>query len=158
MHKRIFLLFLLSALVAWSLFCAQGRAQDSDKGKQQSAPAASQAQPGKDKAEARPFLSPDKPFLADRHGTLGLECSACHGEGEKKAVKSEKCLECHTSFEEVAKATKDLNPNPHQNHVVESGDAECTSCHHGHKANEIYCRTCHEKMTFERKAAGETGK
>jgi hypothetical protein len=44
------------------------------------------------------------PVLADRHISLGLKCSACHGEvAEKKDVTTDQCLNCHRSYEEVAK-------------------------------------------------------
>ena len=101
-----------------------------------------------------------KPFTADRHVARGLNCAnciscfSCHGEGDKKtAVGSDKCLACHRSFKEVAEKTQGLRPNPHQNHLVESGNVECTSCHNGHKANEISCWSCHATMNFEGKLA-----
>jgi fumarate reductase flavoprotein subunit len=148
MHK-IILVFILSVLVAGSLVLAQ-------ENQEGNAPAPSTT-PGAEKSNAKessPFYSQTKPFLGERHVANGLECSACHGEGEKKdPVKSDKCLTCHTSFEEVAKQTMDWNPNPHSNHVVESGDVECTSCHHGHKPSEVFCHSCHADMKFERKAA-----
>jgi fumarate reductase flavoprotein subunit len=107
-----------------------------------------------DNKEASPFYNQAKPFLSDRHVARGLECSACHGDAEKKGpVAQDKCLTCHTSFGEVANATKDVTPNPHANHLVESGDLECTSCHHGHKPSEIFCHSCHADMKFERQAA-----
>jgi fumarate reductase flavoprotein subunit len=89
---------------------------------------------------------------------LGLKCDACHGEGKKQPVKSEKCLGCHQSFEEVAKRTQDIVPNPHSNHITESGDLECTQCHQGHKADIIYCANCHSNISFKRHSATPAGK
>ncbi len=94
-----------------------------------------------------------KPFTSNRHLALGLQCADCHGEGKKQPVKGDKCLECHQSFEEVAKRTQDVKPNPHSNHITEDGDIECTQCHQGHKADVVYCATCHKGMTFKRPPA-----
>lgn len=95
-------------------------------------------------------------FTSDRHLAQGLQCSDCHGEGKKQPVRGDKCLECHQSFEEVAKRTEDMKPNPHSNHITESTDLDCTNCHKGHKQNEIYCVTCHKTMTFNRSAKKST--
>ena len=92
----------------------------------------------------------EKKFTADRHKTAGLECLSCHAEGAKKAVESDQCLTCHESFQAVAKRTKDLNPNPHDNHITQN--AECTQCHHGHKADDNVCMSCHSSMEFKRKS------
>jgi len=93
----------------------------------------------------------DKKFTADRHKAAGLDCQSCHKEeGTKKAVESDQCLSCHESFQAVAKRTKDLTPNPHDNHITQS--AECTQCHHGHKADDNVCMTCHASMEFKRKS------
>jgi hypothetical protein len=91
-----------------------------------------------------------KKFTADRHKAAGLECQSCHREGTKKPVESDQCLTCHESFEAVAKRTKDLNPNPHDNHITQN--AECTQCHHGHKADDNVCMSCHSSMEFKRKS------
>jgi hypothetical protein len=100
---------------------------------------------------AAPSSAPSKPFLAQRHISAGLECASCHGEGKKIPVKSAKCLECHESFKAVAERTKDMNPNPHANHLVDTDSVECTQCHHGHKTDEIVCLDCHQNFTFDRK-------
>lgn len=92
-----------------------------------------------------------KPMLAQRHISSGLECASCHGEGKKTPVQSAKCLECHESFKAVSERTKDMTPNPHANHLVDTGTLECTQCHHGHKASEIVCTSCHDNFTFDRK-------
>lgn len=94
-----------------------------------------------------------KHFTADKHVAKGLDCAACHGDGPKKPVHGAKCLECHTSFEEVAKKTTDIKPNPHANHIVESSDLECTECHQGHKADVVYCANCHSGLAFKRNSA-----
>lgn len=86
--------------------------------------------------------------LADTHKANGVSCEDCHGKGPKKALEMEKCLECHESYAKVAERTKGLKPNPHDSHLLE---LDCTSCHHSHKAFELYCNTCHGDMTFEKK-------
>jgi fumarate reductase flavoprotein subunit len=106
------------------------------------------------------LAQPAKPATADRHKANGVECAGCHGTGKKEPATSDACLSCHQSFEEVAKRTAALTPNPHSNHFVSESDVECTSCHHGHKADENACARCHRGMTFERKTAapGHGGK
>ena len=96
-----------------------------------------------------------RPFTSDRHLASGLKCEDCHGEGKKQPVKGEKCLECHQSLEEVAKRTQDIKPNPHANHITANVDLDCTECHKGHKANVVYCDTCHKGMTFKRASVPE---
>jgi hypothetical protein len=95
--------------------------------------------------------APARPFLAQQHAAAGLKCASCHGEGKKTPVESAKCLECHESFKAVAERTKDMKPNPHANHLVDTGTLECTDCHHGHKASEIACTNCHNNFNFTRK-------
>lgn len=85
--------------------------------------------------------------LADKHKALGLSCEDCHGSGLKKAVPMEKCLGCHESYAKVAERTKELLPNPHDNHLI---DLECSKCHLGHKPQANYCQTCHVDMEFKR--------
>ena len=92
----------------------------------------------------------EKKFTADQHKAAGLDCQSCHKDGPKKAVESDQCLTCHESFQAVAKRTKDLNPNPHDNHMTQN--TECTQCHHGHRANDNVCMTCHSSMEFKRKS------
>jgi hypothetical protein len=103
--------------------------------------------------EQRDFRSDKPPFLADRLLAKGLDCRACHTEPGKKAT-GEACLKCHGSFEEVAKRTRDMDPNPHANHSTDY-DPDCTRCHHGHKANEVYCVKCHPGRTLQRKPAAK---
>jgi len=93
-----------------------------------------------------------KPFTAERHIGLGLTCKDCHGEGKKRAVKGDKCLECHQSYEVVAKSTQDIKPNPHANHIT-TNDLDCTSCHKGHDADVVYCTNCHKGLSFKRTPA-----
>lgn len=90
-------------------------------------------------------LDPQKP-LADIHKEAGLGCKDCHGTGAKKLVPMEKCLTCHESYVKVAERTKELYPNPHDNHMI---DLKCTKCHQGHNAQVNYCQTCHVDMTFK---------
>jgi hypothetical protein len=89
---------------------------------------------------------------ADRHKKRDLACDACHGAAQpKEPALPQACLPCHKSIEAVAEKTKELKPNPHQNHITEQSDLECTQCHHGHKADTPLCHQCHEGMKFEKK-------
>lgn len=93
-----------------------------------------------------------KPFVGERHKQRGLTCVACHREPEPKtAAPAEACLPCHQSMEAVAGKTANRKPNPHQNHVTEAMDLECTLCHHSHKADAPMCHQCHLGMEFEKK-------
>lgn len=86
--------------------------------------------------------------VADLHKAQGVSCEDCHDKGPRKVVEMEKCLTCHESYPKVAERTKGLKPNPHDSHLME---LDCLSCHHGHKAFELYCSTCHGDMKFEKK-------
>ena len=91
-------------------------------------------------------------FTADRHKGRNLACGACHG-GEaqpKTAASAEACLTCHKSLEAVAERTTGFVQNPHDNHLTQSTDLECTVCHHGHKADTIACEQCHSGFKFEK--------
>jgi len=90
------------------------------------------------------------PTTAELHIDMGLQCESCHGDGKKGPVDSDKCLECHKSFAAVAVKTQDMKPNPHANHMVDSGELECTQCHHGHEQMTVICLRCHQNFTFHR--------
>ncbi|MGE5553406.1 MAG: cytochrome c3 family protein [Betaproteobacteria bacterium] len=79
-------------------------------------------------------------FLADKHIAAGLTCASCHGQGKPASVPTTTCLSCHGSYQELAKKTASLRRNPHDSHYP---DLECDSCHHGHRAQEDFCGTCH---------------
>ena len=67
-------------------------------------------------------------------------------------VTKEACKQCHGSYEQLAKATENLEPNPHKNHL---GDVNCTECHKADKAKpELMCNDCH-KFTIRQKAAAK---
>ncbi len=89
-----------------------------------------------------PGASAEKPFLADRHQAKGVACASCHKENPPKAaVPMAVCLGCHGSYAKVAEKTMNASPNPHASHM---GALPCENCHHGHKASENQCNTCHE--------------
>lgn len=81
-----------------------------------------------------------RPATAERHKTYGIECNGCHGAQDKKNFNYKLCLSCHESYAKVAERTKKLSFNPHKSHYE---DLECNACHHGHKADENFCATCH---------------
>ncbi len=100
------------------------------------------------------FTDDVKPYLSDRHVAKGMECTSCHGDTTpQKPVETAKCLECHTSFDEISKKTVDMSPNPHSNHLIDSQDVDCNFCHHAHKVNEIGCTQCHADMELKRNSA-----
>jgi hypothetical protein len=101
-------------------------------------------------APSAPDAKQDHPhFTSNKHLDKGLDCTACHGEGPKKPVKGEQCLSCHQSFDEVAKRTQDMEPNPHDNHQT-INNIDCTECHKGHKPDQVFCQQCHGDMQLKR--------
>lgn len=83
-------------------------------------------------------------FNSDKHIKTGHNCNSCHG-ADKVAAGAEvgmpKCLSCHGSYEKLAKRTETTSRNPHTN--PHSLDLDCNVCHHGHRADENYCGSCH---------------
>ena len=93
-------------------------------------------------------------FTAERHKSVGVSCIGCHKEEQPKTAAPEKsCLACHKSFDAVAERTKNYEPDPHNNHITQSSDIECTQCHQGHKADVILCQKCHSGMKFQKNPA-----
>jgi hypothetical protein len=156
MHKKIavaFAFFLaVSAFIATpSLVSAK---QEQAPPAQPAGQASQPAQPAAAETKKPGFTEDVKPYMSDRHVTKGMECKSCHGDATpQKAVETAKCLECHKSYDELSKKTGDMSPNPHSNHIVDSQDLDCTSCHHAHKANELYCNQCHSDMEMQRNSA-----
>jgi fumarate reductase flavoprotein subunit len=103
-------------------------------------------------AQQMPSADPNLKFTANKHLKQGLDCTACHGDGPKKPVTGDKCLECHESFDNVAKRTQDMEPNPHDNHQSMQG-ISCTECHKGHKTDVVFCQQCHGDMKLTRNSA-----
>ncbi len=84
-------------------------------------------------------------FLADIHAKKQINCDACHGtsgnivDDNEQPVNSN-CVKCHGPLSEVGKkATGHINP--HRSHL---GEINCTACHHGHAASQVYCLNCHD--------------
>ena len=84
----------------------------------------------------------DAKYINNTHtAKQGLGCEGCHNEAPPAdKVKSEKCMECHGTFEDIGK-NSDMWPNPHINH---NDDLRCEDCHHIHRPSDIYCNSCHE--------------
>ena len=78
----------------------------------------------------------------DRHVERGVKCESCHVNGDtSKPVRKAQCLACHKSYEELAKKTANVHPNPHFNHY---GERDCTTCHKGHQQSTLSCSQCHK--------------
>jgi len=99
---------------------------------------------------AQPNMPDGKKYTASVHLKSGMQCTDCHGEGAKRPVSRTKCQECHGSYQDLAKRTADVEPNPHYNHTI---DLDCNACHHMHKPAEVYCQNCHKQLQFTRQAA-----
>jgi hypothetical protein len=146
-------LMILSALMAGSLCRVEGQAAAAQTAPSAAPESSAPAQADAASAKTRAFTDASKPFLADRHVARGMECKGCHGDVEtKKSVTREQCLKCHVSYEKLAAKTADMDPNPHSNHMIDEGSVECSSCHHGHKANQNGCSSCHAEITLYRSA------
>jgi hypothetical protein len=83
-------------------------------------------------------------FNSDKHIKTGLTCDSCHGAAKVAAgaeVGMAKCLSCHGPYEQLAKRMETMSRNPHKSHYDE---LDCNVCHHGHRADENYCGSCHK--------------
>ena len=75
------------------------------------------------------------------HGShAALQCTACHKTMPPKAPEQSQCLTCHVFYAQLAKATKNMNPNPHDSHL---GRVNCTECHSMHGQSRFMCQDCH---------------
>ena len=84
----------------------------------------------------------DSTFLDHTHAESGVDCAGCHGTYfPESGLSLDDCLKCHGRYEDLAKATINTEPNPHDSHYM---DLRCTLCHKGHQASELYCNTCHD--------------
>ena len=82
--------------------------------------------------------------VADIHKKSGISCADCHQTKKPKEgakVRNEQCLSCHESYDELAKKTAKLQPNPHYTHL---GNVRCSDCHSGHKQSHLMCNDCHK--------------
>lgn len=77
-----------------------------------------------------------------------LPCSTCHDGKVPTKPGKDKCLACHGSYEQVAKRTEKMNPNPHFSH---RGEPDCANCHSMHGKSRLECNDCH---TFDIKMKG----
>ena len=84
-----------------------------------------------------------KPFLSKHKNYAELTCNDCHLTTTPKPLTTEQCLSCHGSLEEMAEATKKLDPEPH-NSPHYGSELDCDLCHHEHSLSENFCAQCHE--------------
>ena len=91
-------------------------------------------------------------FLIDKHLKAKVECKSCHAANppSKQTNWITTCVKCHGGdYNKLADKTSKIYPNPH---IYHSDPLEyhadrplpCNSCHHVHKASELYCDLCHE--------------
>jgi fumarate reductase flavoprotein subunit len=88
--------------------------------------------------------------IGGAHADMGLSCTDCHEtDVPTLAPTIDQCLSCHSSYEELAAATKPTDPdpedpesnaNPHESHL---GPVECADCHKTHTPSEFVCLECH---------------
>ena len=56
-------------------------------------------------------------------------------------INDERNSALYAQYEQLAKQTAKVEPNPHYSHL---GDVNCTDCHKGHKKSELMCNSCHQ--------------
>jgi hypothetical protein len=88
--------------------------------------------------EAAPAAAPAAAeFLADKHKVSGVSCSDCHKETPPASEPAtDICMTCHQDYRDKAASAVD----PHNAHMSYTN---CGDCHHGHKASENQCLSCH---------------
>ena len=72
-------------------------------------------------------------FTASAHAAAGKTLAEIHGAAFPEAsgwVKKDQCMKCHGSYEDLAKKTAGLEPNPHRSHL---GAVNCQDCHKADK-------------------------
>ena len=83
------------------------------------------------------------PSCSKHHESAELGCDDCHPTDTPKPLGTESCVSCHGSFKEIAQATDQLDPNPHNSpHYGE--ELDCSLCHHEHSESENFCAQCHD--------------
>jgi hypothetical protein len=84
------------------------------------------------------------------HNTKGVTCKDCHlVEKPNQKPSSKACLDCHGSYDKVAKLTSKLHANPHDSHL---GPIDCLKCHSIHDLPEQFegpCVECHADFEFK---------
>jgi len=82
--------------------------------------------------------------LSHIHQLNEVKCSDCHHLGQApKPLKTEECLVCHGTMEEVAQSTESLTPNPHDSPHY-GKEVDCNACHQAHARFQYFCAKCHE--------------
>ena len=79
--------------------------------------------------------------VKDHHRDAGLSCQDCH-ESQPGTAGTQVCLSCHGTFDDVARSTAAMEPNPHDS-VHYGPEVDCDLCHHEHRASENMCNSCH---------------
>jgi hypothetical protein len=84
--------------------------------------------------------------LDRRHENRKVTCEDCHGlPSPAQKGSAERCIGCHSSYENAAALTKNSSKDPHNSHL---GKISCTICHKVHTDSVLYCNNCH---TFDLK-------
>jgi hypothetical protein len=96
-----------------------------------------EASPAKAPEAAPAEASAAAEFLADKHKVSGVSCSDCHKETPPASEPAtDICMTCHQDYRDKAASAVD----PHNAHMSYTN---CGDCHHGHKASENQCLSCH---------------
>lgn len=83
--------------------------------------------------------------LSNLHHEKKVFCPDCHGDhgivpkpNDSETAENASCVRCHPYDELIADDNRLISP--HRSHL---GRINCTTCHHGHTASEVYCANCH---------------
>ena len=82
-------------------------------------------------------------FTANKHEKeFGVSCIECHEvKKPSKAPETDaKCISCHGGYDDLAKVTEKVDPNPHKTHF---SDIPCMECHKVHSPSVNMCKSCH---------------
>lgn len=81
-------------------------------------------------------------YLDHKHALKEIGCVVCHAAPiPKEGLSKEQCLECHGSYEEVAKKAP-IHVMAIHSHFSDQ-EVECNSCHKAHKKSVLICNECH---------------
>ena len=102
-----------------------------------------------------------------KHADQQVACTSCHGSDMAAKPTKETCLQCHGSYEDLAKKTEKFNyvsrmknpktgevkehvarVNPHDSYHF-GMDLSCNECHSEHKASRNDCSTCHDTKAWK---------
>lgn len=90
--------------------------------------------------------------IKKHHEVLDFDCKTCHGEpiGDNYGiVTTQKCLQCHKSYDALAKRSGHLGYDDNIHASPHYPDMDCNICHSSHKKSTNYCAMCHSQDSMK---------